>query len=117
MNKFLTNTKIALVSLLLTPGFAFAQGVAGKCKVSFKNLTEILSLPVCLINTYVVPLLITFAFLMFLIGVFNFIRNADNEEQRKKMRDFIMWSLIALFVITSVWAILYVIGNTLRLGQ
>jgi hypothetical protein len=110
--------KIAIASVaLLLPGISFAQTTSGGCKTSLSSIKDIFTLPTCIINTYLVPTLITVAFFAFFVGVTRYLTNLDNADIRKKTGSFIMWSILALFIIMSVWAILYVVGNTLQLGK
>ncbi len=52
------------------------------------------------------------AIVIFIWGVVQFIGNADNEEKRKKGREFMIWAVISLFMIVSVWGIVHILTNT-----
>ncbi len=65
-----------------------------------------------LFSVYIIPFLITLAVFGFVYGVVKFFLNPDNEEGRKKGKDFIIWGLIALFVIVAMWGIVGIIGKT-----
>ncbi|ETB63834.1 TPA: hypothetical protein DIC38_02150 [Candidatus Nomurabacteria bacterium] len=65
-----------------------------------------------LIGNFVIPFLITLAVLGFVYGVVKFYMNPDNEEGRKKGKEFIIWGLIAMFVIVAMWGLVRIIGNT-----
>ncbi len=110
-------TSFAACALLL-PFSAFAQEVVVTgCKRQIKNLKELFQFPVCIINRYVIPLLISIAIGLFIFGIVRYIANAENADARKKMKEFILWSLLAIFIILSVWAILYFFANSIPLGQ
>jgi hypothetical protein len=80
------------------------------------SFRQIAAYPVCVINTYVFPLLIGIAVFSFMIGVVRYMMELENDTKRLEMRNFIMWSSLALFVILSVWGILLVMQNSFRLG-
>jgi hypothetical protein len=110
------------VLTFLAPAFALAQTPPttvnqAACSLTFSSLRELLLIPTCIINRYVIPGLIMGALIAFMWGVIQYIRNADSPAERDKMRGFIGWSILAMFIILSLWAILYVVGNSLQLGQ
>lgn len=119
------NMKSKVVFFLATaflPAISFAQNTppgqgAVVCSRKISNLRELFVFPVCIINRYIIPLMITVAVAMFIFGIVRYIAKADNQGEHQKMREFILWSLLAIFIILSVWAILYFVGNTLQLGQ
>lgn len=59
-----------------------------------------------------IPMLLTLATVVFLWGVIQFISNADNEEKRKSGKIFIIYGLIGLFVIVSMWGLVQVLLST-----
>jgi len=52
------------------------------------------------------------ALVVFLWGVFGYIKNADSPEDRKKGTQHIIWGLVGLFIMTSVFTILEIALNT-----
>jgi FtsH-binding integral membrane protein len=52
------------------------------------------------------------ALVVFLWGVFGYIKNADSSEDRKKGTQHIIWGLVGLFIMTSVFTILEIALNT-----
>ena len=55
------------------------------------------------------PVLVALALVLFMVGVVKYIYS----EGEHKNRELIMWSLVALFVLVSVWGILRVLLNSL----
>jgi|GEM_PF-3535068 len=86
---------------------------AGDAKNTVKG---ILDYPTCIINTYLIPIATFGALLLFIAGIIRYVVNADNDEERKKGSQFIMWGLIALFVMLSIWGLVAFIQNTLQIG-
>jgi len=57
-------------------------------------------------------LVVGLAFVAFFWGLAKFIMNADDETARSEGKQFMIWGIIALFVIISIMAILGVLNNT-----
>ena len=57
------------------------------------------------------PVLVALALVLFMVGVVKYIYS----EGEHKNRDLIMWSLIALFVMVSIWGILRILLNSLAI--
>lgn len=56
--------------------------------------------------------LFALALLVFLWGMAKFILKADNETEREKGKQVMLWGLIALFVMLSVWGIVHILTIT-----
>ncbi len=78
---------------LVIPSFAHAA--------SFKEFTADI---VELVNTAVVPLIYSIAFILFLIGMVRFFF-LGGEEGREKGKTFMLWGIIGFVVMFSVWGI------------
>ncbi len=52
----------------------------------------------------IVPLMFALAFLFFLIGMVRFFFS-QNQENREKGRQFVIWGIIGLVVIVALWGI------------
>lgn len=59
-----------------------------------------------------IGLLFALALLYFLWGGVQFLMNVDNEEKRLQGRDHMLWGVIGMFIMVSVWGILEVVTNT-----
>ena len=64
------------------------------------------------ILTPLVTLVSVLAFLLFVYGIVEFIRNAENEEKRATGAQHILWGLIGLVVIFGANAIIGFLKNT-----
>ncbi len=76
---------------------------------SFKNFVNSL---IGFIESTIIPILITVAVLFFVYNVTMFIFRADDKAQREKMKQYMIWSVIALFLIFSLWGIIAILRNT-----
>lgn len=59
-----------------------------------------------------VPIVVGLALLLFLWGVLNYLFKKD-EVQKKDARDFMIWGIVALFVMVSVWGLVTVLSQTI----
>ena len=64
----------------------------------------------------IVPLLIGLAVVVFLYGVLKFITAAGDETKRKEGKDVIIYGIIGLFVMVSVWGLVNLILGTFTLS-
>jgi len=95
------STILTLLTFLLIPAVAFAAP---------QNFRDLVILIVSFINT-AIGVVIAFAVLGFFWGVFQYIYNehASKIEEGRKM---MVWGIIALFVMVSLWGILEVLTIT-----
>lgn len=96
----------------LTPSSADQKAVAACSAIKFNTILDIAIWAKCIIGAIVIPGIFTLALVVFLWGVFKFIRaTADADKQEGKQ--FIYMGLIGLFVMVSVWGIIKIVGDTL----
>jgi hypothetical protein len=115
-----SHTLTGLFSILLGvitffPNVSFAQSSATQCAASFTTLSDFFTYGTCLLSKTIVPLIVTVALVMFLFGVMKFILNSGDETKRKEGREFMLWGIISLFVMLSIWGILNLLTNTFGL--
>jgi uncharacterized membrane protein YidH (DUF202 family) len=76
-----------------------------------------------LINETIIPsildpavnLLIAVAVVLLLYGVVKYVSSGENEEERKKGKDLIVYGIIGLFVMVSVWGLVNLLAGTFSL--
>ncbi|HEY4476386.1 MAG TPA: hypothetical protein VJB69_00120 [Candidatus Paceibacterota bacterium] len=61
----------------------------------------------------IIYFLFALAFIYFLWGVFEMIRNAESEEARKVGQQHILWGVIGMFIMISFYGIMQVICQTI----
>ena len=67
----------------------------------------------CIIGSSVIPFIFALAVVMFIWGVVKyFIINADEEKKRAEGKQFMVWGIIALAVMLSVWGLVGVLKTT-----
>lgn len=61
-------------------------------------------------------LLIGFAVLIFLWGIVVYLAQGENEEKRTEAKNYMVWGIICLVVMTSLWGLVYLVSNSFGLG-
>lgn len=92
--------RIISVAALFTPFFVFADGA------TFDSIVARISG----IASALIPVLITVALAYFIYGVVKFI--GGGEEGRKQAKDIIVYGIIGLFAIVSVWGLVKLIQDS-----
>lgn len=93
------------VGALLFPAITMAQ-----------TLGDILVLFTRIINA-LMPFIVALAVLFFIWGVFQFVKSAGNEDERTEGRDKMIYGIIGIFVMVSVWGFVNLLDNTFRLDS
>lgn len=117
---------------LLSPVFVFAQstgsGTAGtaatsvfaSCSSGIKDITGIFNfVGNCLFGRGTFMLIIAIALILFMLGAIRYMwaMGSGNEKDRTQLLSFLGWGIVTLFVMLSVWGLVYFIGGTLGIGQ
>ena len=68
-----------------------------------------------LILEKVVVLLVSFAVIFFIYGITKYITAGEDEDKRNKMKNLMVYGIIGLFVIVSMWGIVYLLVNSFNL--
>lgn len=58
------------------------------------------------------PIVVALALLYFFWGLAQYILNAGDENKKKEGREIMIWGIVALFVMVSIWGIINVIQDT-----
>ncbi len=102
MKKFLAKVSVATVGLL-TPVFVFAQTVGD----TTNGLLYLVNKFKQLIDA-VIPVLIGVALLAFMWGILQYLFGKKEDG-----KSFMIWGVIALFVMTSVWGLVSIVRSTI----
>lgn len=69
------------------------------------------------INLVVVPVIFALAFAVFVWGIFkHFFVHGGEENSREEGRSFIMWGLLGMLVLFSVWGLVNILLTTLGIS-
>jgi hypothetical protein len=85
--------------------------------IRFTSLVDILIWLKCIIAAAIIPLIFSLAFVFFLWGMFQYIRNADNQAKREESKRFIYYGIIGLTVMVGVWGIVRIVSDTFGFGN
>jgi hypothetical protein len=103
--------KILLASVLaLAPGLVFAQVQQAPRADLGNNLFNIIPLFQGILNM-AVPILIALAVVVFLWGVLKYVI-AKEETQKKEGKNIMIWGIVGIFVMVSVWGLVAMLQNT-----
>lgn len=102
------NITIISIILFTIPFISFAA--------LFSNLTGLIRLLIEIINQ-AIAVVASLALLFFFWGLANFILNSSNEEKKSEGRNIMIWGIVALFVMFSVWGLIGVLQNTFLRGS
>ena len=96
--------KIIALIVVSFPVLASAQAITDVNSLTYK-LTNI--------GNTIIEVLIAFAVLYIIFNVVRFIMAGDSEK-RDPIRNSIMWGIVGLFVILSIWGLVNILSNTFR---
>ncbi len=82
------------------------------CNNSMNNLAELLSYATCLIGRGIIPLLFAVAIIAFIWGVIQYVINPASSTKREEGGKYMLWGIVALFVMISVWGLVAILTNT-----
>ncbi len=95
---------IATIASFL-PSVAFAQAITDVNSLTYK-LTNI--------GNIFIEILIAFAVIYIIFNVVRFIVSDAGSEKRTGYRDGVLWGIVGLFVILSIWGLVRILTNTFR---
>lgn len=116
--KRLNNIFLVSATLLL-PAVSFAQTatVAGCNLAANTKFGDLLDFVTCNISRSVVPLIFSLAVAAFVWGVVQYvILGAEEEAKRAKGRQFMIWGILALAVMVSVWGLVKIVTTTFNIN-
>ena len=93
-----------VVGVVLLPALALSATVQS----ILSNVQEIFS--------YVIPIIMTLALIYFFWGLANYILGGSGDDtKRAEGRSMMIYGIIALFVMSAVWGLVRVVGNTFNI--
>ena len=95
---------VLLSTVVVLPTFAFAVGAGDGLSGFLGTISGLFG------NIY--ALLLTAAVLAFMYGLLMFIFKPGEGDKGKKHKDVMIWAIVAIFLMVSVWGIVRVLQNT-----
>jgi len=89
----------------------YSKGTGGK-----QLLGDVFDYITCTISGSVIPLIFGVAVALFLWGVVQYVINSDESEKKADGKKFMIWGIIALTVMVSVWGLVNIVGNTFKVN-
>lgn len=77
-----------------------------------ENLSGLFIYAYCVLVGYAIPFLIVLGGVIFMVGVLKYITAGDNEEKRQAGRQIMIFGVIALFVLVSVWGLVRILTQS-----
>ena len=111
--KFLILISIFIVLILPVVSFAQSTPTSGLCSLDANpKLGTLLNYITCLISKSVIPLIFALATASLIWGVVQYVINTDDEAKKAKGKQFMLWGIIALTVMFTVWGLVGILGKT-----
>ncbi|OGZ55717.1 MAG: hypothetical protein A3J04_04180 [Candidatus Ryanbacteria bacterium RIFCSPLOWO2_02_FULL_47_14] len=108
INKLKMKKTLIVASSLLAPALLFAQVVVD----NFKDLLHSIGVVI----NWVIPVVVALAVLVVIWGAFQFVVSAGDPEKRKEGKDKIIWGIVGVVVILSIWGLIGFLASTFDLG-
>ena len=98
---------------------SYCDGFTGSLNLdSGKTVSDVLKFGTCFIQKSIIPLLFAIAVLVFIYGVVDFIRaSSTGDGDLGEKKQFMVWGIVALAVMTGVWGLVAIITNTFGIGN
>jgi len=69
------------------------------------------------IGARIIPLMAAIAFLAFVLGVAKYIKSAGSEKDSKDSKNLLIWGIVGLFVMITIWGIVSFLKSEFGFGS
>lgn len=104
-------SKLSILTLAFVPFLASAQ------EFTFSRTIDGFLAYLIYLGGRIMPLLILAALVLFLFGIVRLFFFKGAEADNKKNRDFVLYGIVALFVMVSVWGLVNILRSTFSLDN
>jgi hypothetical protein len=102
-----------IFSMVFVPILTQAQGATVRCSLATNpKIQDVFNYMSCILNLSVVPLIFSLALVYFIYGVMQYVLNDADESKKAKGKQFMVWGIVALTVMVTVWGLVNLLGNT-----
>ncbi|MEI8130226.1 MAG: hypothetical protein WCG55_01850 [bacterium] len=108
---FVASSSVVFAAGTTTATGYCSSGVPSSLIGGSHNVTDVIKYFACFIEQSIVPFLFAVAIVIFMYGVVKFIGTQESSE-REAGKQFMLWGIIALAVMFSVWGITTLVGST-----
>ena len=107
---------LTILSLYFVPSFVLAQFNANDGAAPFfQSVSRFINGGVNPVTIGVIPVLILLALVYVVYSGVSFIMASEDQAKRNEKKQQIFWGIIGLFVITSIWGLVAVVGQSFGL--
>jgi len=89
---------------------------AGDNNGEITSIQGLLSRINALLNT-IVPFIVGLAVFVIIWGVFQYVTRAGDEEKRAEAKLFVVWGVVFVFIMVSIWGLVNILVNTFELRK
>jgi len=101
---------LIIASSLLAPVLLFAQaGTASDIRSTLNVIITVLN--------WLIPFLVVVAVFIIIWGAFQFVVSAGDPEKRKEGRDKILWGVVGVTVMLTVWGLVNILRNSFTIWE
>ncbi len=103
-----------LRNILLAGGYCstgVTDSLTGGGANTTSKLGDVVKYVACFLEGTIVPFLISLSIGVFVYGMVKFIGTQESSE-REQGKQFMLWGIIALAVMFSIWGLIAILGNT-----
>jgi len=104
-NKTNTDTNTGLFNAGKDASQKTVNDTKNNCTASIQKIGDILNFATCVMNRFLLSIAISLGLVYFVWGVVQYVLSADSAEERKKSKQVMLWGILSLFVIVSVWGL------------
>ncbi|MCR4311208.1 MAG: hypothetical protein NUV54_01405 [Candidatus Taylorbacteria bacterium] len=69
------------------------------------------------IGSRLIPFFVSTAVFIVILGIISYVRHGDNEEKRAEGRMFIIWGIVSIFVMLSIWGLVNIVVGSFDLNN
>ena len=100
--------KVIVAALVLAPSFAFAQTL-GNIETLIKSIGNLVEIAL--------PIVVALGLIGFFWGLVKYIFAQGDETAKTDAKRIMLWGVVALFVMVSVWGLVRFVGNAFGINQ
>jgi hypothetical protein len=83
------------------------------CNTTLTTFADVIYYVACIMNQYLIGILVTLATIYVIWGIVQYVLSPDSVEERAKSRQVIIWGILSMFIIISVWGIIQFFRTTI----
>ena len=76
---------------------------------------DLVTFIICNISKFIIPLIFALTLVMFIWGIVRYVIGANEEKERERGKQLMIWGIIALAVMVGVWGFVHIVTNTFNL--